>query len=155
MISGKKYWNPSKQWNLVDSKAETPIHWASDAKNWLIWKDPDVGNDWRQEKETTEDEMVGWQLTQWTWVWVSSGSWWWTGRPGVLRFMGPQRVGHDWATERTDDQEHHLIEDRNSNFQGNIPYIAYVLASVKAFYFGFLSFFLQLYPFVELSLRSH
>ena len=38
-------------------------------------------------------------LTQWTWVWVSSGSWWWTGRPGVLQFMVSQRVGHDWATE--------------------------------------------------------
>ena len=38
-------------------------------------------------------------LTQWTWVWVNSGSWWWTGRPGVLPFMGSQRVGHDWATE--------------------------------------------------------
>ena len=37
-------------------------------------------------------------LTQWMWVWVNSGSWWWTGRPGVLRFMGLQRVGHDWAT---------------------------------------------------------
>ena len=38
-------------------------------------------------------------LTPWTWVWVNSGSWWWTGRPGMLRFMGSQRVGHDWATE--------------------------------------------------------
>ena len=37
--------------------------------------------------------------TRWTWVWVNSGSWWWTGRPGVLRFMGWQRVGHYWATE--------------------------------------------------------
>ena len=37
--------------------------------------------------------------TQWTWVWVNSGRWWWTGRPGVLRFMGLQTVGHDWATE--------------------------------------------------------
>ena len=46
----------------------------------------------------------GWMasLTQWTWVWVNSGSCWWTGRPGVLRFMGLQRVGHDWATELTD-----------------------------------------------------
>ena len=43
----------------------------------------------------------GWMasLTRWTWVWVNSGSWWWTGRPGVLWFMGSQRVGHDWATE--------------------------------------------------------
>ena len=46
----------------------------------------------------------GWMasLTRWTWVWVNSGRWWWTGRPGVLRFMGLQRVGHDWATELTD-----------------------------------------------------
>ena len=35
----------------------------------------------------------------WTWVWVNSGSWWWTGRPGVLWFIGLQRVGHDWETE--------------------------------------------------------
>ena len=43
----------------------------------------------------------GWMAspTQWTWVWVDSGSWWWTGRPGVLRFMGSQRVGHDWTTD--------------------------------------------------------
>ena len=43
----------------------------------------------------------GWMasLTWWTWVWVNSGSWWWTGRPGVLRFMGSQRVGHGWATD--------------------------------------------------------
>ena len=43
----------------------------------------------------------GWMAspTQWTQVWVNSGSWWWTGRPGMLRFMGSQRVWHDWATE--------------------------------------------------------
>ena len=42
----------------------------------------------------------GWMAsTQWTWVWVDSGSWWWTGRLGVLRFMGSQRVGHNWVTE--------------------------------------------------------
>ena len=45
--------------------------------------------------------MDGWMAspTRWTWVWVNSRRWWWTGRPGVLRFMGSQRVGHDWATE--------------------------------------------------------
>ena len=37
--------------------------------------------------------------TKWTWVWVNSRSWWWTGRPGVLQSMGSQRVGHDWVTE--------------------------------------------------------
>ena len=43
----------------------------------------------------------GWMAlpTRWTWVWVNSGSWWWTGRTGVLRFMGSQRVGHNWVTE--------------------------------------------------------
>ena len=43
-------------------------------------------------------------LTQWTWVWVDSGRWWWTGRPGMLQSMGLQRVGHDWATELNWDQ---------------------------------------------------
>ena len=45
----------------TDIEAETPILWPPDAKNWLIWKDPDAGTDWRQEeKGMTEDEMVGW-----------------------------------------------------------------------------------------------
>ena len=43
----------------------------------------------------------GWMASpvRWMWVWVNSGSWWWTGRPGMLWFMGSQRVGYDWATE--------------------------------------------------------
>ena len=45
----------------TDAEAETPILWPPDAKNWLIWKDPDTGKDWRwEEKGTTEDKMVGW-----------------------------------------------------------------------------------------------
>ena len=85
----------------TDPKAEIPILWPPDSKNWLIWKDSDTGKDWRQEdKGMTEDEMVGQQsMTQWTWVWVSSRNWQWTGRPGVLQSMGSQRVGHDWAIE--------------------------------------------------------
>ena len=51
-------------WILIgrtDAEAETPILWSPDAKNWLIWKDPNVGEDWsREEKGVTEDEMVGW-----------------------------------------------------------------------------------------------
>ena len=45
--------------------------------------------------------LDGWMasLTRWTWFWASSGSWWWTGKPGVLQSMGSQRVGHDWVTE--------------------------------------------------------
>ena len=77
----------------TDPEAEAPIFWPPDAKNWLIWEDPDAGKDWRQEeKGMTEDEMVGW-------VSINSRSWWWTGRPGLLQSMGSQRVRHDWATE--------------------------------------------------------
>ena len=72
----------------TDAEAEAPILWPPDRKNWLIGKDPDAGKDWRQEeKGTTEDEMVGWP-TWWTWAWVSSGNWWWTGKPGLLQSMG-------------------------------------------------------------------
>ena len=51
--------------------------------------------------EEDDREWDGWMAspTRWAWIWVNSGSWWWTGRPGVLRFMGSQRVGHDWVTE--------------------------------------------------------
>ena len=52
----------NQSWTFVGrTNAEAPILWPPDAKNWLIWKDPDAGTDWRQEeKGTTEDEMVGW-----------------------------------------------------------------------------------------------
>ena len=61
------------------------------------WKRPWC---WERLKDRGWD---GWMasLTQWTRVWVNSGSWWWTGRPGVRWFMGSQRVRHDWATELT------------------------------------------------------
>ena len=72
----------------TDAEAETPILWLPDAKNRLIRKDPDAWKDWRQEeKGTTEDEMVGWhhRHNEHGWVWVDSGSWSWTGRPGLLQ----------------------------------------------------------------------
>ena len=82
-------------------KAETPILWPPDVKNWLIWKDPDAGKDWRWEEKGDDRGGDGGMasLTRWTWVWASSGSWWWTGKPGVLQSMGSQRARHDWATE--------------------------------------------------------
>ena len=58
------------------AEAEAPILWPSDSKNWVIGKDPEA-----------------------TWVWVNSGSWWWTGKPGVLQSMRSQRVGHNWVIE--------------------------------------------------------
>ena len=59
---------------------------------------------WERLKAGGEGDNKGWDgwmvsPTQWTWVWVNSGSWWWTGRPGVLQSMGSQRVRQDGATE--------------------------------------------------------
>ena len=85
----------------TDVEAETPILWPPNVKSWLIGKDPDDGKDWRQEEKGDDRGWDSWMasLTQWTWVWASSRSWWWTGKSGVLQSMGLQRVGHNWATE--------------------------------------------------------
>ena len=91
--------------NLLDddAKAETPVLWPPHAKSWLIEKDSDDGRDWGQEeKGTTEDEMAGWHHRLDGCVWVNSGSWWWTGKPGVLQVMGSQRVGHDYWLDWTE-----------------------------------------------------
>ena len=79
-------------WNFFgknDAKAETPVLWLPHAKSWLIgrlwcWEELGVGG------EGDNRGWDGWMAspTRWTWVWVNSGSWRWTGRPGVLRFMG-------------------------------------------------------------------
>ena len=79
-----------------DAEAETPVLWPPNAKSWLTGKDSDAGRDWGQEKkEMTEDEMAGWhyQLDGREFEWTPGVG------DGVLRFMGSQRVGHDWATE--------------------------------------------------------
>ena len=79
----------------TDAGAEIPILWPPDAKNWFIGKDPDAGKDWRREKKvTTEVEMVEshHQLSGHE-VWVSSGRWWWTGKPSVLPSRRSQKVG--------------------------------------------------------------
>ena len=84
----------------TDVEAETPILWATCCKELTHWKRP-----WCWERlKVGEGDDRGWDgwmasLTQWTWVWVNSGSWWWTGTPGMLQSMGSQRVGHDWETE--------------------------------------------------------
>ena len=84
----------------TDAKAETPVLWPPHAKSWLIGENSDAGRIGGRRKRMTEYE-IGWMAspTRWTWVWVNSGSWWWTGRPGVLQLVGSQRVPHDWATE--------------------------------------------------------
>ena len=85
----------------TDAEADTPILWPPDVKNWLILKRPWC---WERLKAGGEGDDRGWDgwmtlPTQWAWVWVNSGSWQWTGRPGMLQSMGLQRVRHHWATE--------------------------------------------------------
>ena len=65
------------------------------------WKRPWCWEGLGARGEGDEGGWDGWMAspTRWTWIWVNSRSWWWTRRPGVLQFMGSQRVGHDWVTE--------------------------------------------------------
>ena len=74
---------------------------ATSCKELTRWKRPWCWEGLGAGGEGDDRGWDGWMAspTQWTWVWVNSGSWWWTGRPGVLRFVGSQRVGHDWAIE--------------------------------------------------------
>ena len=85
----------------TDAKAETPILWPPHVKIWLIGKDPDGWEGLRAGGKGDNRGWDGWMAspTRWTWVWVNSWSWWWTGRPGVVQFMGLQRIWHNWATE--------------------------------------------------------
>ena len=86
-----KDWCWSWNSNTLATSCEKLTHW----KRLWCWEGLGAGG---------EGDDRGWDawmasLTQWMWVWVNSRNWWWTGRTGVLRFMGSQRVGHDWATE--------------------------------------------------------
>ena len=86
----------------TDAEDETPILWPP-FKELTHWKRPCC---WERLKAGEGDDRGwdGWMasLTWWTWVWASSGSWWWTGKPDMLQSMGSQRVRHDWVTELTD-----------------------------------------------------
>ena len=89
------------------------IHWKDWCWSWncntlatcceelTYWKRPWCWERLKSGGEGDDKWWDGWMasVSQWTWVWVSSGNWWWTGKPGVLQFMGSQRVGHDWANE--------------------------------------------------------
>ena len=82
----------------TDAEAETPILCPPNAKNWLIWTYPDAGKDWSlKEKGMTEDEMAGWhhRLDEHEFDWTPGDG----DGQGLLRFMGSQKVGHDWVTE--------------------------------------------------------
>ena len=78
-------------------EAETPILWPPDAESWLIWKDPDAGKDWGQEKGTTEDEMVGWHH------WHNGHGFGWT--PGVGNGQGGLACCGSWGPKKLDTTE--------------------------------------------------
>ena len=77
-----------------DSPSHLPPHWLTHLKRPWCWER-------LKAREGDDRGWDGWMAspTQWTRVWASSGSWWWTGRPGVLQSMGLQRVRHDWVAE--------------------------------------------------------
>ena len=106
-------WVFSQTHTFIKEISPGRIHWKDWCWSWnsntlatwceelTPWKRPWC---WGRLKAGREGHNRGWDgwrasLTQWTWVWVNSGSWWRTGRPGVLQSTGSQRVGHDWATE--------------------------------------------------------
>ena len=83
----------------TDAEAEALTTWCKEPTYWkrLWW--------WERLKVVGEGDDRGWDgwitsPTRWTWVWVSSGSWWWTGKPGLMKSMGLQRVGHETSTEQ-------------------------------------------------------
>ena len=88
----------------TDAEAETPILWPPDPKNGSHWKRPWCWERLKAGGEADDRGWDGWMASppQRTWVWVSSGSWWWTGKPGVLQSIGSQRVRHNWATNWTE-----------------------------------------------------
>ena len=92
--------SPGCSFGRTDAKAETPIichlmRRVDSLEKPLILGG--IGGRKRRGRQRIRCWMAS--PTQWTWIWLNSVSWWWTGRPGVLQFMGLQRVGHDWATE--------------------------------------------------------
>ena len=106
-------WTERRSNQSILKEISLGVHWKDWCWSWnsnalatwceelTYWKRPWC---WERLRAGGEGDDRGWDgcmasPTQWTWVWVDSGSWWWTGRPGVLQFMGLHRVGHDWATE--------------------------------------------------------
>ena len=92
------------------------ISWTGRRSNQSILKEISLNIHWRTDTlmlgNTEGRRRRGWQRMRWldgitnsiTWVWASSRSWWRPGKPGVLQFMGSQRVGHDWATELNNEE---------------------------------------------------
>ena len=97
-----KDWCWSWNSNTLATWCEELTHWK---RPWC-WERLGAGGE--GDDRGWDSWMASW--TRWMWVWVNSRSWWWIGRPGVLRFMGSQRVGHNWVTELNCTD---IIEEKN------------------------------------------
>ena len=100
---------------------------------------------WGRLKVGGEGDDKGWDgwmasPTQWTWVWVSSRSWWWTGKPGVLQYMGSQRVGLDWTTELS----HFLAKNPQREENQKLLLAVSLYSSLKPFILLFCDIFVGL-----------
>ena len=100
-----EYYSAIKKKNAFESvlmswswNSNTLATWCEEL---MHWKRPWCWKRLRAGEEGDDRGWDGWMAspTRWTWVWASSGSWRWTGKPGVLESMGPQRLGHNWGTE--------------------------------------------------------
>ena len=106
-------WTARRSNQSIWRKSVLNIHWKDWCWSWSFnilatwceelthWKRPWC---WERLKVGGEGDNKGWygwmaSPTWWTWIWTSSGSWWWTGKPGVLQSTGLQRVGQDWGTK--------------------------------------------------------
>ena len=116
----------------TDVEAETPILGPPDAKNWLIWKDPDAGKDWGQEeKGTTEDEMVGWHH------WLDGHGFWWT--PGVGDGQGGLACCRPWGCKESDTTELNWTDLWVLRFEVFFLFV-YIFLCTTFFFFFNLSF---------------
>ena len=122
------------------AKAEVPILWTSNAKSWLIGKDPDAGKDWGQEEKETEDEMAGWhdqfnghELEESPGDGEGQGSL-------VLQSMELQRVGHDWATKQQHKTPNYVLSYLLSsiNFFSHLIIFSCFFSLISRSFFFFL-----------------
>ena len=85
----------------INAEAEAPVLWPPEGEEMTHLKRPWCWERLKVGGEGDDRGCSGWMASpiRWTWVWINSGSWWWTGRPGMLQSVGSQRVGHDWEIE--------------------------------------------------------
>ena len=103
----------------TDAEAEIPILWPPDEWRTNSLEKTLMLGKIEGGRRRDDRGWDGWMAspTRWTWIWVSSGSWWGTGKPGVLQSVGWQRIGHDWVTE-LNWAEHLVLWQR---FEENLP----------------------------------